>query len=185
MAFYGRVACADDPHTAIQRQLRVVAAALPAGATIAGCFADVGPWNGLRGSTRSTAMWHLDGRPVDGGLIDLLDRACRPDRLFDVVACSDVDRLSRRLADRVRIEENLAEHGVRVVTLDDPVIATPARLDILSATQQRLRRWAWDVGSTESAPLDVLLSAQRLGAIRSSLSDSQGMVAEDGTRGLG
>ena len=124
VALYGRVACPDDPHTAIHRQLRAVSAALPTQARIIGYFAGAGPCNGLRGSIRPTDTWHLDGHPVKGGLIEPLDRACRAHRDLDVIACSDTDRLSRQLAERLRIEDHLACPGVRVLTFDDPAITT-------------------------------------------------------------
>lgn len=112
MAFYRRVASADDdPHPAIQQQLRAVAAALPAEAPLVGYFADLGPWNGLRGGSHPTGTWSLDDHPIDGGLIELAHSTRRPDRHVDVAACNDADRLSCRLVHRVRIEDDLAGHG--------------------------------------------------------------------------
>lgn len=121
VAFYGWIARADDPHTAVQRHLWVVTVVLFIQAPIVGYFVDVGPWNGLRGSIYSTGAWYLDGFLVDGGLVGLLDRTCRADRH------ADVDRLSRRLGGGVRIENGLAEHGVGVLTPEDPMIAMIVR----------------------------------------------------------
>jgi hypothetical protein len=75
VAFYGRVACCDDPRTAIPRQPQVLSAALPGDAGIVEYFADVGPWKDLRGSIHVTDTWHLDGYPVEGGLIEQARRA--------------------------------------------------------------------------------------------------------------
>jgi hypothetical protein len=129
VALYGRVACPDDPHTAIHRQLWAVNAALPTQARIIGYCADAGPCNGLRGSIRPTGTWRRDGHPVKGGLIELLGRACRAHRDLDVIACRDTacrdtDRLSRQLAERLGIEDHLACPGIRVLTFDDPAITT-------------------------------------------------------------
>ncbi|MGH3779242.1 MAG: hypothetical protein ACRDRO_01080 [Pseudonocardiaceae bacterium] len=121
VALFGRGACPDDPHTELHRQLRAVSAALPTQARIIGYVVDVGPWNGQRGSIHTTDTRRLDGHPVKGGLIDLLDRACSAHRDVDVIACIDLGRLSRRLVECVRIEGDLA-HGVRVLTPDDPAI---------------------------------------------------------------
>jgi hypothetical protein len=134
VALYGRVACPDDPHTAIHRQLRAVSAALPTQARIIGYFADAGPCNGLRGSIRPTDTRHLD---------------------LDVIACSGTDWLSRQLAERLRIEDHLACHGIRVLTFDDPAITT----------------------------LGTVLSAPRPGAAPPSLSDRQVPGAADGRGG--
>jgi DNA invertase Pin-like site-specific DNA recombinase len=153
VAFYGRVARDENPQHALQQQLRAVRAALPSEVPIVGRFVDVGPWNGLSGSTYASSIASLCGRPVDGGVTDLLDRTMRPDRHFDVVACSDADRLSRRLVDRVRIEDDLAAYGVRVVTAVDPAIATLPPLDTPDTTQKRLRRWAWDLVTAETTHL--------------------------------
>jgi hypothetical protein len=151
VALYGRVACPDDPHTPIHRQLRTVSAALPTQARIIGYFADAGPCNGLRGSIRPTDTWHRDGHPVTGGLIEPLDRACRAHRDLDAIACSDTNRLSRQLAERLRIEDHLACHGIRVRAPDDPAITT--------------------LGTVPPAP--------RPGAAPPSLSDRQGPGAAD------
>jgi hypothetical protein len=129
-AFYGRVVRDVDPEVSIQRQLAAAAIAL-ADIPITGFFADVAPWSGLHGSTHPTDTWRLNGHPVDGGVLDLLDRARRPEPRLDLVVCADLERLSRRLVDRVRIEGLLADCGVRIVTPADPYIPTdpiPARV---------------------------------------------------------
>ena len=124
VAFDGRVACSDDPHTAIHGQPRALSTALPTEARIIGYFADVGPRNGLRGRIHPTDTWHLEGRPVEGGLIELLACACRARGDLDVITGSDADRLSRQLSECLRIGEHLACHGVRVFTPDDSAITT-------------------------------------------------------------
>ena len=116
VAFYGRVARGDKSQVMVKHQLAVVKQILPASHGIVGFFADVAPWDGLSGSICSVACWRLDGERVNGGLVDLLDRACAPEPEFDVVACVDRDRLSVRLADRARIEDTLACRGIQILT---------------------------------------------------------------------
>lgn len=157
VALYGRVACPDDPHTAIRRQLRAVSAALPTQARIIGYFADAGPCDGLPGSIRSTDTWHRDDHPVKGGLIEPLDRACRAHRDLDVIACSDIDRLSRQLAERLRIEDHLACPGIRVRTPDDPAITT---LNTVPSAPRRQRRAA--SGRHADAELPALVGEIRI-----------------------
>ena len=151
VTFSGRVAYPDNPHTASHRQLRALSAALPTQARIIGYFANPGTCNGLRDSIRPTGTWQLDGHPVKEGLIEPLDHACRAHRDLDVIACSDTDRLSRQLAECLRIEDHLACHGIRVLTPDDPAITT----------------------------LDTVPPAPRPDAAPPSLSDRQGPGAAD------
>ena len=99
-------------------------ATLPTQAHIIEYFADAGPCDGLGDSIRPTDTWHLDDHPVKAGLIEPLDHACRAHWDLDVTACSDTDRLSRQLTERLPIEDHLACHGIRVLTPDDPAIAT-------------------------------------------------------------
>lgn len=121
VAFYGRSARDDGAHLAIQRQLAVVVAALPADAVIVAFFADVGAWNGLHASTRGCGGWARRGRVVDGGLIELLHRTRRPNPGFEVMACSDVERVSRRLADRFRLEQHFVANSIALVIADGPM----------------------------------------------------------------
>lgn len=148
VVFYGRVARGDDTDAqlAVLRQLQRVTAALPAGASIVGRFADVGPWNGLRGSVIPTNLWTLDGNPVIGGLRTLLDRVQRGDHDFDAVACVGPAVLSRRFHDMRQIADALDGHGVRVMYADEPPVAQsdsaisrPITVDYFAAAQTRLR----------------------------------------------
>jgi hypothetical protein len=123
VAFYGRVACDPNSRRRIENQRRAVTAVLPAEASIVACFADVAAWDGLRDSVCFTRTWRLKGCPVEGGRLELLDRACHPRHDVDVVAGAVADRLSRRIADLVRIEDCLAGHNVSVVTPTDPAVA--------------------------------------------------------------
>jgi hypothetical protein len=109
-----------------------------------------------RAETNDCTGWVLGEHTVAGGIITLLRRFAHPtpdpaapdSRApepavpdsdlpifdspevdapdFDVVACSDPYRLSRRTAQRWRIEDGLAANGVAVFTAQGPPWSTPA-----------------------------------------------------------
>jgi hypothetical protein len=150
VAFYGRVGRDDDPLLSLQRQLHAVQAVFAALSPVVRCYADVGPRCGVGGG--SAVGLRLGDFRVEGGIDQLLARAASTVRDFEVLACSTIDRLSPRYLDGVRIEADLAEHGVQVVaTADTPAIAVPAALDGAAALRARTRRWAWDLVADECA----------------------------------
>lgn len=118
VAFYGRVVCAERPEQDVRWQLWAVRSTLGMRGFIVKCFADIGPWSGLGAEGRTTTGWCLDGHFVEGGIDQLLDRAAGPHRDFDVIACVDRIRLSRRPRESAMIEDTLAHHGLRVITPD-------------------------------------------------------------------
>ena len=56
------------------------------------------------------------------GLRRMLDAACSSQRPFDVVLVDDTSRLSRRLADSLRISEQLSYAGVRLVFVSQGIV---------------------------------------------------------------
>jgi site-specific DNA recombinase len=121
--FYGRVSTEDhqDPTLSLPRQLaNCERAVAEAGGRIVAHFYDV----------ESGAM-HLDARgsgkglqgfdipiPRDGGLVDLIEEASSGQ--FEAVVCESINRLSRNPSVTFRVEEQLAEEGVRLWAIDEP-----------------------------------------------------------------
>lgn len=128
VAFYGRVARDEQPPLCLQRQSHAARAALGTMTPVVLCYADVGPYHGVGTGGRSVAGCWLGDDQVAGGMEQLLARAARAEHDFEVVAYSSIDRLSLRHLDAVRIEAQLAEHTVRVVTADEPAIGVPSSL---------------------------------------------------------
>ena len=122
-AFYGRVSTEDnqDATLSLPRQLaNCERAVAEAGGRIAAHFYDV----------ESGAM-RLEGRgsgkglvgfdipiPRDGGLVDLIEEASSGG--FDAVVCESINRLSRNPSVTFRVEEQLADEGVRLWAIDEP-----------------------------------------------------------------
>jgi len=118
---------------ALTRQLVSARAVLPTGATIVGVFADVCAWDAwppdptsiTTSSTTATADpsictgWMLGGHTVDGGMLTLLRRARQRVPGFDVVACEDGDRLSRKVLRQILIDDAFRACGVHVVIADE------------------------------------------------------------------
>ena len=136
-AFYGRVSTEDnqDPTLSLPRQLanreRAVA---EAGGRIAAHFYDV----------ESGAM-RLEGRgsgkgltgfdipiPRDGGLVDLIAETSSGG--FDAVVCESINRLSRNPSVTFRVEEQLADEGVRLWAIDEPFEESSARSSCATST---------------------------------------------------
>jgi DNA invertase Pin-like site-specific DNA recombinase len=71
---------------------------------------------------------------VRSGLREMLDAACSPERPFDVVLVDDTSRLSRRIADSLRIFEQLSFVGVRLVFISQGIDTGTEQAEILMAT---------------------------------------------------
>lgn len=144
VAFYGRCASEQDAPVSLERQLHTVSAALPAHAWISRHFVDVGVWNSSReGLTRSG--WRLDGHLVLGGRKELLRRAHDADCTFDVLVCVNDSRWPRRVAERLAVEEDLAECGVGIAT---PSTGTADLLEDQSMQRAYWLRLLGDWGTT-------------------------------------
>ncbi len=71
---------------------------------------------------------------VRSGLRRMLDAACSSQRPFDVVLVDDTSRLSRHLADSLRIFEQLSFVGVRLVFISQGIDTGTEQAEILMAT---------------------------------------------------
>ena len=70
-----------------------------------------------RGSGKRLAGFDIP-MPRDGGLVDLIEEASS--RAFDAVVCESINRLSRNPSVTFRVEEQLADEGVRLWAIDEP-----------------------------------------------------------------
>jgi site-specific DNA recombinase len=70
-----------------------------------------------RGSGKGLAGFDIP-IPRDGGLVDLIEEASSGQ--FDAVVCESINRLSRNPSVTFRVEEQLAEEGVRLWAIDEP-----------------------------------------------------------------
>jgi site-specific DNA recombinase len=122
-AFYGRVSTEDnqDPTLSLPRQLaNCERAVADAGGRIVAHFYDVesGAMRlDLRGSGKGLKGFDIP-IPRDGGLVDLIDVASS--RAFDAVVCEAINRLSRNPSVTFKVEEQLADDGVRLWAIDEP-----------------------------------------------------------------
>lgn len=99
-AWVGRTSTYDqqDPTLSLPRQLRSSQAVLPENAVIVAHFYDVESGRkdlDTRGRGHAHEMFSI---PIhrDGGILDLLAEAERPDRRFDFVICESIERVARR-----------------------------------------------------------------------------------------
>jgi site-specific DNA recombinase len=122
-AFYGRVSTEDnqDPTLSLPRQLANCERAVgEVGGRIVAHFYDVesGAMRlDARGSGKGLAGFDIP-IPRDGSLFDLIDEASSG--AFDAVVCESINRLSRNPSVTFRVEEQLAEEGVRLWAIDEP-----------------------------------------------------------------
>jgi site-specific DNA recombinase len=122
-AFYGRVSTEDnqDPTLSLPRQLgNCERAVANSGGRIVAHFYDVesGAMRlDARGSGRGLAGFDVP-IPRDGGLVDLIEDASSG--RFDAVVCESINRLSRNPSVTFRVEEQLADQGVRLWAIDEP-----------------------------------------------------------------
>jgi site-specific DNA recombinase len=123
-AFYGRVSTEDnqDPTLSLPRQLANCERAVEeAGGRVVAHFYDVesGAMRlDQRGSGKGLVGFDIP-IPRDGGLSDLIKEA--PSRAFDAVVCESINRLARNPSVTFRVEEQLADEGVRLWAIDEPL----------------------------------------------------------------
>jgi DNA invertase Pin-like site-specific DNA recombinase len=121
--FYGRVSTEDnqDPTLSLPRQLaNCEKAVAEAGGRVVAHFYDVesGAMRfDARGSGKGLAGFDIP-IPRDGGLVELIAEASSGG--FDAVVCESINRLSRNPSVTFRVEEQLADEGVRLWAIDEP-----------------------------------------------------------------
>jgi hypothetical protein len=125
LAFVGRVSSAElqDPTISIPRQLTEVQAKLPDGFYIAAHYWDVE--SGAlsladRGHGRDHELFDVPV-PRNGGLADLRRDAAGPDRAFQAVMCSSIERTARESVDSQQLERELWQQGLPLLAADEPL----------------------------------------------------------------
>jgi site-specific DNA recombinase len=121
-AFYGRVSTEDnqDPTLSLPRQLANCERAVKeANGQIVAHFYDVESAMSLdaRGSGKGLQGFDIP-IPRDGSLVELIDEAGTG--AFKAVVCEAINRLSRNPSVTFRVEEQLADEGVRLWAIDEP-----------------------------------------------------------------
>ena len=100
VAFLGRTSTLEtqDPRASLRRQARAAQDALPAGFQIVAWYWDIesGALD-LKDRSQGHAWEQFTdiGIPRDGGVAELLARACGPTPEFAVVVCEDIERAAR------------------------------------------------------------------------------------------
>jgi site-specific DNA recombinase len=122
VAWYGRVATAEHAQIMLTRQLDTARQALPPEYVVAVTFYDVGSGR-LAPQERGISPDHYADVSLarDGGLVDLLAEAKRPDRRFVAVVCTSIDRLARATHMSARIEQELQQAGVALLVADEAI----------------------------------------------------------------
>jgi site-specific DNA recombinase len=139
VAFTGRTSTLglQDPVASLRRQARECQAKLPAGWFIAAWYWDIES-GGLDIEQRGhSATWQqVDvGIPRDGGLADLLAEARSPAPRFAAVICEDIERSGRDTYNALKLEKELAGHGIPLFATDEPI-----SIDGMNATTVLVRR---------------------------------------------
>jgi site-specific DNA recombinase len=125
VAFTGRTSTLylQDPAASLRRQARECADKLPEGMFIAAYYWDIES-GGLDIEQRGHAdTWQqVDvGIPRDGGLADLLAEAASPNPRFAAVICEDIERSARDTYNALKLEKELAAHGIPLFATDEPI----------------------------------------------------------------
>jgi hypothetical protein len=154
VAWYGRVASTDPtcPAIALRRQADACRRALPDGFHIVAFYFDVhlgtavaaepshpdGPGTPEPGTARPGA----GGIRRDGGLIELMEAARRPDPAFVAVVCESIDQISPSQHLAARIDCELDRGGVTLLTAEEGI--SPGGASALVGTRhlrQAIAEW--------------------------------------------
>ena len=73
-----------------------------------------------RSRTDSWKVLTEAGLPRDGGMADLLREAASPSPRFAVVVCEDIERSARDTFNSLKLEKELARHGIPLFATDEP-----------------------------------------------------------------
>ena len=125
VAFLGRTSTLEmqDPRASLRRQARAAQDALPPGFQIVAWYWDIesGALD-LKDRSQGHAWEQFTdiGIPRDGGVADLLARACGPAPEFAVVVCEDIERAARDTLASLTLEKELARRGIPIFAADEP-----------------------------------------------------------------
>jgi site-specific DNA recombinase len=162
----------QDPRASLRRQARAAQDALPAGFTIVAWYWDIE--SGAmdlqdRGQGHAWEQFTDIGIPRDGGVAELMARACGPAPEFAVVVCEDIERAARDTLASLTLEKELSRHGIPIFATDEPAsleganpttilvrrvrqgVAEFFRLQLLQKTWKGLTEHAidgWNIGPT-------------------------------------
>jgi hypothetical protein len=123
VAWYGRVAAAEEADLMLTRQLGAAQRAVSPKYTVVATFYDIGSGL-LTPQERDRCIPHGAvelSLPRDGGLAALLAEAQRPDRRFVAVVCESIDRLARPSYLATTIAHELEQTGVTLLVADEGI----------------------------------------------------------------
>jgi hypothetical protein len=168
VAFLGRTSTLEtqDPRASLRRQARAAQDALPPGFRIVAWYWDIesGALD-LKDRSQGHAWEQFTdiGIPRDGGVADLMARACGPAPEFAVVVCEDIERAARDILASLTLEKELSRHGIPIFAADEP-----ASLEGANPTTILVRRIRQ--GVAEFYRLQLLWTFALLGCLGSSRS---------------
>jgi site-specific DNA recombinase len=142
VAFLGRTSTTEmqDPRASLRRQVRAAQEALPAGFRIVAWYWDIesGAMD-LKDRSQGQAWRQFTdiGIPRDGGVAELMARACGPAPEFAVVVCEDIERAARDTLASLTLEKELSRHGIPIFAADEPAWKAPTPPPFSSAVSGR------------------------------------------------
>ncbi|TGA95460.1 recombinase family protein [Streptomyces sp. MZ04] len=125
VAWVGRTSTEDqqDPRQSLLRQWERCKSALPEAWAVVCHFYDVESGRKELSERSRGKDFVRFGIPIarDGGIVDLLAEAARPDRRFDAVICESTSRVARRMYENLSVERELERAGVPLFAWNEPI----------------------------------------------------------------
>ncbi|MEV0113279.1 recombinase family protein [Streptomyces sp. NPDC050844] len=125
VAWVGRTSTEDqqDPRQSLLRQWERCKSALPEAWAVVCHFYDVESGRKELSERSRGKDFERFGIPItrDGGIVDLLAEAARPDRRFDAVICESTSRVARRMYENLSVERELEHAGVPLFAWNEPI----------------------------------------------------------------